>query len=562
MGASTSATEVCCSPSVERQNQDNDISFVHAAYSPHGSYDGDDQLFMNGSDTPLEVLRSLLVTENDDDDDPDFSDDFVDHLRLLPVDLQQAWMALAVQSIRSSIDYRELGLGYIHPETRSQYREARHPSFKAEASLRRAEESRRYLQSLLKDILDQAEQGISNTQVVQFLEASLVTTFLREIGSPKVPNATLYGVIAALKAELLLPLRALNEGQVCVQKTHYGEPVPSNLIAEAVQALLDAVLSKPNGFAEWRYTNPVGQEQLRGLSPKQLGLWRCPTSYTHFDGLHTHEDKESELGFFWATKIGGPSHGFDFEAQCLLPLLCNARNKVILVSDPMWPGYPVGRCHWRLLWAAPSNASLAPGSPSSRSASPQRHPSFRSIGSADSANSSPSSLSGPRLWLEALNGDAEALRAGLGQNWLPAVIKHAVLKSNDMGVPLLVDPELFGILSTEAEHFGGKVQRTCERLVLRPSNGVVEASDWLSSRHDWVQLQEEITEPLLRVMYTPPGQPSSPASVVTTELRCLSRGGSAPGSPVRKDSSFTSPIIAAVPAVVPGSPQRLSPNRR
>lgn len=41
-----------------------------------------------------------------------------------------------------------------------------------------------------------------------------------------------------------------------------------------------------------------------------------------------------------ATKIGGPSHGFDYETQCILPLLCNARHKVILLSDPSPPAEP------------------------------------------------------------------------------------------------------------------------------------------------------------------------------------------------------------------------------
>ena len=96
-----------------------------------------------------------------------------------------------------------------------------------------------------------------------------------------------------------------------------------------------------------------------------------------------------------ATKIGGPSHGFDIEGQCLLPLVANARSsdpclrnsrtlapthsrhpltlhlsklptphnspltfsppppcsrhKVILVSDPAYPHHPVGRAHFRLL---------------------------------------------------------------------------------------------------------------------------------------------------------------------------------------------------------------------
>merc|ERR1712228_40179 len=50
----------------------------------------------------------------------------------------------------------------------------------------------------------------------------------------------------------------------------------------------------------------------------------------------------------------------------------------------------------------------------------------------------------------------------------------------------------------------GEVSISKDSLVLRPSNGVVEASDYLSNRHDWVQLQEEVTAPLPRVMYIPP----------------------------------------------------------
>merc|ERR1712196_127472 len=80
-------------------------------------------------------------------------------------------------------------------------------------------------------------------------------------------------------------------------------------------------------------------------------------SVEHDEALHcvrTHEDDHGELGFFWATKIGGPSHGFDYEAQCLLPLLCNARHKVILVTIPEWQAHPVGRAHFRMLWTASS----------------------------------------------------------------------------------------------------------------------------------------------------------------------------------------------------------------
>merc|ERR1712048_1275218 len=130
----------------------------------------------------------------------------------------------------------------------------------------------------------------------------------------------------------------------------------------AMQDLIGAVLSSSSGFTDWRYRNDVGQEQLRGLSEEQVAAWRQAFSIEHEDcqGVRTHEDCEGELGFFWATKIGGPSHGFDFEAQCLLPLLANARHKVILLSTPsLWP-HPLARAHFRLLWASPPEGTARP----------------------------------------------------------------------------------------------------------------------------------------------------------------------------------------------------------
>ena len=35
------------------------------------------------------------------------------------------------------------------------------------------------------------------------------------------------------------------------------------------------------------------------------------------------------------------------------------------------------------------------------------------------------------------------------------------------------------------------------------AQGVVEASDYLTNKHDWVQLEEEITPPLRRALYEP-----------------------------------------------------------
>jgi hypothetical protein len=212
------------------------------------------------------------------------------------------------------------------------------------------------------------------------------------------------------------------------------------------------------------------------------------TSMVHAGGLQTHEDEQGELGFFWATKIGGPSHGFDFEGQCLLPLLANARNKALLISDPSWPAYPVGRAHLRLLWT-PQEASRAPE---------------------------------PRLWLEAVNCDFDAAAVVDQAALTLAALSHAIEKAESMGVPLSVDPELAQDLTALANQRTGRrasVRLTCECIALRPSNGVCEASDFLSHRHDWVQLQEEVTEPLSRALYTPTSCKARRIEKILTKVR-------------------------------------------
>ena len=282
-------------------------------------------------------------------------------------------------------------------------------------------------------------------------------------------DATFAGVAAALDHELLLPLRAFNEGITSMFTTFNGQSVPPAPVKQAVHALVAATLA--NRFSEWRYTNPVGVRQLEGLSPSQISTWREPTSSMHDKGVRVHEDETGELGFWWATKIGGPSHGFDLEGQCLLPLLCNARHKVLLVSDPAFPHHPAGRAHFRLLWVHGSSPPRAV------------------------------------LWLETINASFDAGRVDM-RAWLHAVLLHAASKAAAMGVPLSVESglarPLAAVVTSRLGGEEGDVSVVQDRLVLRPSNGVVEASDYLGNKHDWVQMEEEVTAPLRRALYTPP----------------------------------------------------------
>ena len=289
----------------------------------------------HASRTDLKTVADILEDAN-----------LAQRLRSIKVDqdIVRVLAQLAKQAVHMGIDYQTLGVGWHHPDSRAAYRSCKHRSTCSPASRKRAAASRARLRTAVASAKDR-----------QDMRATLTEEFLREIGVANESRlraaATWPGVVAALQAELLLPLRALNEGRMT--QTMCGASLPEDDLKGVVLALTEAVLKSSTGFSEWRYSSPRGQEQLRGLSDHQICLWQEPTAQEHRGGLKTHEDAPGELGFFWATKIGGPSHGFDYESQCILPLLANARHKVILVSVAAWTEHPVGRAHWRLLWSVP-----------------------------------------------------------------------------------------------------------------------------------------------------------------------------------------------------------------
>merc|ERR1719343_1653984 len=91
------------------------------------------------------------------------------------------------------------------------------------------------------------------------------------------------------------------------------------------------------------------------------------------------------------------------------------------------------------------------------------------------------------------------------QSWTIAVLSHVIAKADAMGIVLSVGSHLGELVEMLAPR-GSQTWFGCqEDLVLRPSNGVVEASDYLSDRHDWLQLEEECVSPGRRVLYIPAG---------------------------------------------------------
>mmetsp|Transcript_1283 Transcript_1283/g.1866 ORF Transcript_1283/g.1866 Transcript_1283/m.1866 type:complete len:469 (+) Transcript_1283:273-1679(+) len=383
-------------------------------------------------------------------------------------------LLLLVDQACAAPDYATLGKGWFYPDSRMEYRRRLHDVFTCAASRARQLASAAHLTERLKAVAAEDSPKKAATD----LTALICATFIDEIGAGKgkgTPTSewrpNLPAVRAALAAELLTPLRALTECDLT--STMGGSPVPSAAIDHVVADISAAVVAgRYSGTVDsWVYSNPGAKTQLAGLSLDAMRGWVFDDRVRHDDMGDLTTVDESGLGVFWATKIGGPSHGFDYEGQCLLPLVSNARHKVILVQDPSWPHHhPVGRAHFRLLHFEDGRT--------------------------------------PVLWMETMNVDFRANGIDDGK-FLAAAIVHAAAKAEKMGVALSLDTyakrTAQQVIESRAELWakGATLEVRQDRMVLRPSVGVVEASDYLSHKHDWVQTVEETTHEMRRLVYTP-----------------------------------------------------------
>eukprot|EP00439_Symbiodinium_sp_Y106_P022478 s2930_g2.t1 len=172
----------------------------------------------------------------------------------VPPALFNAWAALADQAVRVGIDYRTLGLGWSHPNTRRQYRLGQHASISCPESRARAEKSRSFLHDVLMEALNkEAAYGAASMQ--SRLEEALAVAFVHEIGAPFDCKASASGILAALRTELLMPLRAINEGHI-----HRSQQVDSrgSWVIRGRKATAQAALDKTVGTLKRRAQVALG----------------------------------------------------------------------------------------------------------------------------------------------------------------------------------------------------------------------------------------------------------------------------------------------------------------
>ena len=149
----------------------------------------------------------------------------------------QMWALLADQTV-GNVDYARAGCGWNHPESRSEYRRRTHASFHSNITRERRKEDRKRLVDTLESVVMSDGGGNTNALVSAAVELFAEMSGCRAVGADA---PTEEGVLQALRAEGLVPLRALCE---CAKSrvTMSGASIPSEPYETAVRRLAEAVI--------------------------------------------------------------------------------------------------------------------------------------------------------------------------------------------------------------------------------------------------------------------------------------------------------------------------------
>lgn len=372
----------------------------------------------------------------------------------------------------SAPDYARTGMSYDYPGSRAEYRAQAFDPWMSFAALDRQRGSREACRAALSAVLESPKPA-------EAMGEALIASFLREIGASRDslrPPPRVELVQKALEAELLLPLRALQETaddmvQAALRPVapEPFEPAAEHSSAQALlaqtRALIDTLTAEVLGgdYRRWRYRNALSAESLSGLDRPGRQTWISSELQLQrpVAGGALHSREEDDLGLFWVTKIGGPSHGFDVGGHCLLPLLANGRTKAIILDDDRFLRGPAARAYVRVLLNAEGE---------------------------------------PRLYLEPLQRDflhrSERKGPEEDEPLRAAILAHAAAKAQAMGVPLSFPEEY----RAAAAALGRSPQVKEERYRVGAGTGIFEASDTLGLGHDFLNLKPALTPALTRWM--------------------------------------------------------------
>ena len=331
------------------------------------------------------------------------------------------------QFVSCGIDYETLGHGYFHNKTLNDYVDINNPIIIS--SKRKQLLSYENINNILKNI---KTEEINNNLWDLFIDEIYGNQKLKN-NIPLYPLTNLYQILCY---NLSMPLRSLNVNIPKFNK-HMTDKLDQNRSKKFLFELQDSLFK--GKFVDFKFKSI--NKQLSHLSLFNRHLWKYQYKVLHDLSNITTEGDDNYYMYFWATKIGGPSHGFDIAPQCLYSLLGNARNKVIILYNKDFNDY-VARAYLRMLKTNNTCIML-----------------LEKVQFNDS-------------YINDIKNE------NLKELWENYIINHAYKRSKLLNVKLAIP------------WIENKPKKKI-RIILDPSDGILEASDYISNKHDWVQLNEE-----------------------------------------------------------------------
>tara|TARA_B100000963_G_C22639497_1_gene679574 strand:- start:6137 stop:7366 length:1230 start_codon:yes stop_codon:yes gene_type:complete len=235
-----------------------------------------------------------------------------------------------------------------------------------------------------------------------------------------------------LSYNLCMPLRAINS---YIPETNLYKTEELNLkdIKTLTFNINKSVLH--DTFSDFKFKSM--DKQLSHLSKFNRYMWKYQYKCSHNDNLYTTEGDDKYYIYFWVSKIGDYLHSFDCNPQCLYTLLCNARNKVIILYHKFYDDF-VCKAYLRILQ---TNSEAI-------------------------------------LWLEDIECNYNIYSRIEDKNsldeWKQCIIDHAYKRSKQLGVKLVIP----WIDDFPKEKFS---------IILDPSDGILETSKFISDQENWIQ---------------------------------------------------------------------------
>ena len=144
-----------------------------------------------------------------------------------------------------------------------------------------------------------------------------------------------------LNYNLSMPLRCLNvNAPLMITMNHETKDNLKNMLFNLQLNLFKNTLS------DFKFKSL--NKQLSNLSVFNRHMWKYQYKQLHDTYTLSTEGDDNFLTYFWATKIGSQEHAFDCNPEGLFPIVCNARNKLILLFNKQMNDL-VARAYIRIL---------------------------------------------------------------------------------------------------------------------------------------------------------------------------------------------------------------------